>query len=452
MRSLALLLVTLAAMGCKGSSPPDSPRDGAPDGSADARVDAHTDASSDAQSIVDAAVEDVRPDAWESDADGGWALAPWNPPGCEMLQALSPSTALPPMTWHQCPGGLAGCLYFDTDAFVAFDSQTPKGKLGAGVHVTNAAGMTRFVLSVGLGPGMTALAVYELPAGPVAYWKENDTSQDCRLTGFDVNGSQLAVEVLRLSGGGSRVVFGEMNDLLAGTGPLLDLNKSTVGSDVMVHDVTWSQQVMALGVNIAPKVYTWTFGSQPPQLIQEPMTISEDLVSAVVGGNVLLERDGTPEARGIWVRTPDGAVTPLYQKPSVYIGHVASDGKDILWQESVTDDGGEHCELWTAPWTTDPASFTPHELRKLGDLGWYHAFFFAEGWYVVTEGDAILRAVRASDGAYVEAAPPDGYGWIRPWGVLNGEIWVTLHQQPGGLGVVNTVARVPIASMGVPKP
>jgi hypothetical protein len=43
-------------------------------------------------------------------------------------------------------------------------------------------------------------------------------------------------------------------------------------------------------------------------------------------------------------------------------------------------------------------------------------------------------------------------GWVDPLGVHNGELWATFHVAPGGKATEYSVARMPIASLGTPKP
>ena len=54
---------------------------------------------------------------------------------------------------------------------------------------------------------------------------------------------------------------------------------------------------------------------------------------------------------------------------------------------------------------------------------------------------------------HVDIPAPPGHGWMNPWGVVNGEIWTLVYiLRDVGLGIPNTIARIPLASLGVPTP
>jgi len=135
----------------------------------------------------------------------------------------------------------------------------------------------------------------------------------------------------------------------------------------------------------------------------------------------------------------------------VWADALESDGNDFVWQEwHLTTNV---IELWTAPWTTSPAGFAPKKVRTIdGTQKFVRAGYRGEKWWVQTRDESSLRAIRITDGAYLDVPAPSGFGWVTPLGVVDGEIWATMFVSPGSDSTTYSVVRVPIASLGTPVP
>jgi len=144
----------------------------------------------------------------------------------------------------------------------------------------------------------------------------------------------------------------------------------------------------------------------------------------------------------------------LYQKPGVWVSWLASDGTDVVWQELTQYDGGSgKLELWASPRADDPSSFNPRKVASLPGSFFVVGGYSGGGYYPFYLDDGTVRAVPLSDGAHIDVPAPPGYGWINPWGVVNGEIWCPVHiPRNAGLGVPRSIARIPLASLGTPTP
>jgi hypothetical protein len=394
---------------------------------------------------------DARPDV----TDEGWELAPWNPPGCKFLRAVDLDRTVPPLIWKDCANGISGCVHLDTSPLPGHP--TMKGhKLFPWFDVKRTGDTTFFSVAPIYDIFVNSLVVYELGAGPRAAWRVGPETE-CSLQ-----------DVKFGSRGGAALRFGHTllpDEIVSGvlyskteiwnldSASVLYVDKSITGNPgVGVYQVRFSSSLMALQISPSGFVYTWDFGSDPPKLIPRPSEIVQDLLTGLRDDEVVLSRySADNSARSFAVRHPDGSIEDLYRKPSVWAADLLSDGNDFAWQESNESTGV--LDLWTAPWTTSPASFAPRKVRTLDNppSGLVQSGFSGEGWWVYRQSESSLRSVRLTDGAMLEAPPPAGFGWLAPHGVVNGEIWVRIFVTPGSTSTMYSIARVPIASLGTPK-
>lgn len=211
--------------------------------------------------------------------------------------------------------------------------------------------------------------------------------------------------------------------------------------------------IVALEVGVNPFVYTWDYSTAKPELIPRPPDVQEDYGVIVKGSEVVFLRDsGLATARAFAVRHADGTVENLFQKPSVWSAFLRSDGTSFCWQELSQSDAGSVLEVWKSPFTTVPAGFKAEKLASIPGAEVFVQAGLAGGYWVYRMNEQTLRAIRVSDGKHLDVQAPPGFGWIVPFGVVNGEIWAQIHVVPGTDGNPYSVARVPLASLGEPVP
>ncbi len=378
-----------------------------------------------------------------------WETPAWNPPECNYLQAKDAKQALPPIPWIDCDNGVAGCVYLDTSA-VPGKSSVPGAKLGHRMEISSASGKVLFSLPMMFDTYDNTTAVYDLN-GPLAAWRAPDMLTNCVIGDArfgETSGASVRVHYDTVPKGGqrSRVVYGKIGEMLSSAPRYVDMNEAVTGSTIAsVQQVQFSKDLMVLDM-IAPNVlYTWTYTGKP-QLLPRPADVSEDHNPVVFGKELLFTR----EFKGLAVRHPSGAVEMLHTRPNVWAAFFQTDYVNIAWQE--LGQSGV-LELWTSPFVTTSGAFKARKVRVVeGISNNLVSAGFGEDWWVYRKSLDTLRAVRIKDGYWVDAPPPKGMGWQEPVDVVNGEIWGQLRPVPGAQTITSSLARVPIAALGAPKP
>jgi hypothetical protein len=439
-------MLAAACSGCENGA--DEPADGHPNVDASADSDSAESAGSDAGDALIEAKIDV-------DALGdSWVVAPWNPPGCSILRANDPEAAVIALAWNDCQNGVAGCTYFDTSDLPGRPN-TIGDKLGEGFGVTALGGKTLFFVGELLGESVSVLVIYDLGNGPVAAWKNDKSTSSCVFAPFSFGvqgGAALSVSHADSDGITTTVLCNRTDAISPDTGSVITIDKSVTNNNLAgLYRIQFSSQLMALEMGIDRLVYTWDFGTGKPQLVPRPANIAEDYQAIVKGEEMAFIRDSPiATARNFAVRHPSSAVETLYQKSSVWAIDLQGDGASLVWQE--LNQTSNVLELWTAPWAVSPGSLSPKKVRTIdGEQNLVLAAFSGEDWWVYRKDGSTLRAIRISDGKWVDAPAPSGFGWATPFGVVNGEIWARIHVSPGSISTVYSIARVPIASLGTPQ-
>ncbi|MEZ4220181.1 MAG: hypothetical protein R3B13_04565 [Polyangiaceae bacterium] len=389
-----------------------------------------------------------------STADGGgwqpnpadWKTPAWNPTGCNYLQAIDAKQALPPMPWVECDNGVSGCIYLDT-SLVPGRASVVGSKVAHVSEVTTVNGPTQFTLLFFLATYDHAAVILDLK-GPIAAWRAPDSLTGCALgeARFGQTPGASLRPFHKLSGGGiaSQVVYGSVESMLSGQPAWLDFDNGPAAF-ASIMEVHFSKDLMAF-LTLAPKaLYTWDYAGEP-KAIPKPAGVSEDVTPIVSGKELLFTR----EFKGLAVRHDGGSVELLHSKPGVWVTGLQSDYVDLTWEE--LDQNGI-LEAWTSPFATSAAAFKPRKIRVVdGIQNTLVASAMGEGWWVYRKDEVTLRAVRISDGYWVDAPPPKGMGFQQPIDVVDGEIWSILRPTPNVVSANNSIVRVPIASLGTPKP
>lgn len=386
------------------------------------------------------------------DAGEGWELAPWSPPGCQIFRAADLTEAVAPLVWNDCANGLAGCLYFDASPLPSATLKKMWQKFDVALRSTS----TFLTVLPIYDKFIDGATIYELGVGPRSAWK-SDRNTGCAVqqASFGVD-SGAALRVGTAFGNNevtSGVLYNKTDSWNLDGSPILYVDKTVTGNPMAgVFEVQFSSSIMALQMGLDALIYAWDFGPGKPTLIPRPAEVQQDYGPLVQGSEIVFMRySANAAARAFAVRHANGTVEKLYQKPSVWADNLGTDGTDFTWQE--WNQSTNVVELWTAPWTASPASFAPKKVRTLdGAQAFVRGGYRGEKWWVYTRDDATLRAIRITDGAYLDVPAPTGFGWITPLGVVNGEIWASIFKFPAGNSATYSVARVPIVSLGTPKP
>lgn len=402
--------------------------------------------ASDAKPDQDASAD---ADAWVTDPDA-WEPASWNPPGCQILRAKNLSKALPSFGWLDCANGIAGCVFLDTSGLPGIPGNL---KLFQTYDVRSTTSGTLFTLNLVHGKTDHGAGLFDT-SGPLAAWR-SDATTNCVVDSLVLGEDDLAaLRASQVVDGGvmSTAIHGSRALLIGGGGSKVLIDESVTGNSLAgLARVQLSKSIMALEVGVSPFVYTWDYSAAKPQLIPRPPDVQEDYGAIVRGSEVVFMRDSTlASARAFAVRHADGKVENLFQKPSVWPAFLTGDGTDFCWQELGQNDAGPVLEVWKAAFTTVPSNFKPQKLATLAGAGNFVLAGLAGGYWVYRMDDATLRAIRVSDGKHLDVPAPKGFGWITPFGVVNGEIWSLIHVVPGTDANAYSVARVPLGSLGPP--
>lgn len=382
----------------------------------------------------------------------GWSLATWSPDWCDVYEADDPSKALPPEKWLDCANGVAGCVYLDTENYAYFNN-TPGERLGSNEVIVSPTGSVLLAFFYAYSTLDYAGALYEVAKGPRAAWRATVT-QSCTFHGVRVSPNHFSVHLGSAENNvvRSRVAYGTLTSGKPAVGGTIDVSQPLVGQFQGVVEARLSSGLTALQIAIPGDIVVSTY---PPATLEvlprDPNKIGQHSQLVVNGSELIFNAQGNPSDSAIMGRQSDGTLVELYQNPTATFGLVEGDSERIVWQV-LTPNGasGTKNELYTALWTTNPTAFTPVKVRDLPPGDFVRAGY-AGGWFVYYHDDATLRAIRVSDGKYVDAPAPAGFGWVSPHGVFNGELYATIHIPPPGAGAEYSIARVPIAALGTPQ-
>ncbi len=190
--------------------------------------------------------------------------------------------------------------------------------------------------------------------------------------------------------------------------------------------------------------------------------------ATVIGGDVF-SAVNTLSLCGVMSWNLQNGLRPLlrwYGDPTRGASNFGTDGKDMVWTYS---EGANACtndppkpEVWTAPYTTDPAQVqaTAHRLRS--DVRGMSTDRYAVGFGYAAR-DSTFRSPMANSIFLVRLS--DGYSWVIPGspqtdpltfstvlGFTQDEIFVFAGMlQPGGLGGT-TIVRIRLDSLGPGTP
>ncbi len=216
------------------------------------------------------------------------------------------------------------------------------------------------------------------------------------------------------------------------------------------------------------RVIAWTWDTKASQNVYWAGTDPNGLQPHVpiVRGRDIFFTVGNLQLCGVMSWSPDAGLRPLlrwYGDMTRGAGNFGTDGKDMVWTQSQGTgaclNDGPNPEVWTAPYTTDPAVLqaTSHRLRK--DIRGMSPDNFAVGSGYAARSD-FFGTPAASGLLIVRLA--DGYSWTIPgvgdqekflyWGQPLGFTDEELFVVAGTADMTGTVFRIRLDSLGPGTP
>ena len=285
-----------------------------------------------------------------------------------------------------------------------------------------------------------------------AILKLDTSSNDCGFLEEEVSGTRFAQGIHTRTKGSDGVVQDQWGFL---GGNIDDLAPSVVfrpddpteASAWFISD-RWVIRLVA-GKHLA---YDWTF--QQRHTVYDAAGDLPPFDATVVGEDVFSEVS-TSNYCGVLSWNLEHGSRPLlrwYGDSTHGAGNFDTDGKDMVWTYSAGPKGcgvdASNPEVWTAPYTTDPAVLQATARRVRKDVFGMSAYPYAVGFgYAMrTDDSSNLFVVRLSDGrASFLPSVPGLLSWNGVLGVADGELFVKAHMKEDTAGL--TIARIPIANL-----
>lgn len=215
------------------------------------------------------------------------------------------------------------------------------------------------------------------------------------------------------------------------------------------------------------KLNAWTWEGKLSQNVYAGGTDPDGLQPHVpiVRGKDVFFTVGDLQLCGVMSWRPDPGLRPLlrwYGDPTRAAGNFGTDGKDMVWTQSqgagACLNDGPNPEVWTAPYTTDPAivQATAHRVRKDVRGMSAESFVVANGYAARCDSFGFpatlsLSIVRLSDG-YSWIVPGDPAGnthlFTKAIGITESEVFVFGYVK----GMSSTVFRIRLDSLGPGTP
>jgi len=211
------------------------------------------------------------------------------------------------------------------------------------------------------------------------------------------------------------------------------------------------------------KVNAWTWDGKLSHNVYAGGTDPNGLqphVPLVIGKDIFLPV-GNLQLCGVMSWTPDAGLRPLlrwYSDPTRAAGNFGTDGKVMVWTQSqgtgACHNDGPNPEVWTAPYTTDPAVLQATAKRVRKDVRGMSAETFVVGEGYAARCDSFgsparhsLSIVRLSDGySWVLPGDPEHktHAFAKTLGIAGGEVYV--HGAVEEMS--STIFRIRLDSLG----
>ncbi len=461
----ALGASALALVACRGcASESDAPAVRPDDGGTevDVRRDALTDPKHDLDTANDPA-SDSPPDAVveHEGVPPGWVQWTGWSAACPIYIPGPGAELPPPIEWEPCPDAVhsqASCIRMkDTwggssvSIFTRLwrdpESGIPLLKFARPVPALGIQ-LVPFIIAEADGKVRHA-QLYPLTLG----------TSDCDYFSEDFNDGLYVIDApLRLQAGsdsGTSTIDGVIGGPMSVAAPSV-LAQTNENSDWRVSKI-WLVQ-LTLG-----KVNAWTWDGKLSHNVYAGGTDPNGLqphVPLVIGKDIFLPV-GNLQLCGVMSWTPDAGLRPLlrwYSDPTRAAGNFGTDGKVMVWTQSqgtgACHNDGPNPEVWTAPYTTDPAVLQATAKRVRKDVRGMSAETFVVGEGYAARCDSFgsparhsLSIVRLSDGySWVLPGDPEHktHAFAKTLGIAGGEVYV--HGAVEEMS--STIFRIRLDSLG----
>ncbi len=462
---VALAVCSFAIAACRGCTSKDGVTDGAAGSAPDAAVDRKPDLVAEARpdaTEVEAPQPDVasEPDAAsERPGDSGCALSDWQPwtgwsDQCP-IYVPAPGCQLPaPIEWEPCPPPVPQDIVCKRMKNTWGGTASPFPRFwrdpssGAALIL-----FTREEHPSDTGSAVRLVAEADGPLRMAQFYADYHSAQ-CAYSEEDLSDSRY---LLNPHTGSALQNRGAIGGTIDSATPSV-LQRVNEPSNWRISS-QWVAQ-LTLGA-----VKAWSWDGNTSTMVYE----------AAKDPNGLQPHDPLPRNSDIFVNVgdltlcgemswnPQDGLRPLlrrYSDPTWAAGNFGTDGKDMVWTQSqganACDNDGPNPEVWTAPYTTDPAVLKTTARRVRTDVRGMSAYPYAVGFGYAARWDTFgspmansAFIVRLSDGrSWVLIGFPKAgtLDWTQPLGFTDQELFISA-------GVPDTtIVRIRLDSLGPGTP
>lgn len=332
------------------------------------------------------------------------------PEGCELSLAADPEAVAGPLRFEECPD-MAGCRQLVVDWTT---EQAPRLNIVTGSH-----------------DGEHGYFAYARGAEPG--WRWVVVARD--------DGHVLAVVRSRIEGttDGFQCYAFNVAPTSEHAGFVVATSRPGVIGDSIIGLIEWGSGTPTFRV-----LATLTTAFLGPNNFPQQIEIGDDFIAAQVvprydvvrvgfdgsvrfvtgaepGGPVLEAggRDGLfyltlRPASGLWTATADDEVgRVLWDPPDADIGGIETDGVDLVWAQmydKVREYEYGRVELWTSPYTTDPAALAPRRVAEV-PIGFLAATLHAGSGHALVAAAGVLTVYALDTGRIGLLRPPPDTEW-----------------------------------------
>ena len=320
--------------------------------------------------------------------DPCWVQMPWS----DCVQRVEhPEAVQPPLVWEPCPWPSSGCVRqeHNWEGFTSGVAQVAMTAAGVRVGVQQLWGPVT-------GPCQERGVLFDGDGAPVEVWR---VTADAGKKGCTIDAPVLASERVWLEGGN---VLGTMNIVLGM--PYADIATATVASSYhgmteALHQASNDVYAGRWGgaiVFIERETDTYhPFGGPNVGSYGQPRFVGDD--TALVQCLYELNR---PKAC-VWTTAQPGVMTKLVDPPGQVVAAAASDGQTLVWIQNPAIDqpDGTYApgDIWTSPFTTNPAEVVPTKRRPAPPNGWDVQTVAGSGYFAASTNDLKVHIYRLSD-------------------------------------------------------
>lgn len=416
MRARVLIAVIAVVAACSGADERDASQlDAGLDAARDAGGDGGHDGGHDANDDdARGSRHDARVPSLAAD-DPGWTAIPGFPSDC--LQYARQPQAVLQFHWAPCGDGLPACTWIVVDHATA----TVRNLFTSGR--SDSRGVVFWTLDDGATPGQEIIVVVRDDAPQWAWRQPIRTAEQCFVI---PTGSTTAIgaDALYWFSAARRDDFiglASWTDLTPLVSGLWQLPSGAISATDLAQSPSASATTFALDTTNAILVV------EPPRWMR--FSPGESDTPVVIGHEVLFDWSGVTSGSAIHAASLDGGERTLFSEvDGRHVFAVQADATSIVWRAGADDPTGMTFplnELWTAPFETDPARFSPRVVRSdLPQCGLATCGAIGGGMYAEAGSDYV-RAISLADGSQRRYPFPPRSADGTFWFFSGNPIWVS---------------------------